>query len=112
MAPMEPLALTPGNAAPSSTISLVGPRVLQIFPLLENIYKSTRFYYNSVANLTIGDFGAVLTFAAMHGHPVTDFECRDLQQFQSAHPLAIVRPLTEVVPPPILERGRFLLALA
>jgi hypothetical protein len=106
---MDPLASIPGNAAPSSTAPLAGPRVLQLFPLPGSIYESARFYYDSTADLTTGDFGAVLTFATAHGHPVTVFECRDLQQFQLAHPLAVVRPLIEV-PPAILERRRFLFA--
>jgi hypothetical protein len=53
MAPMlEPMALTSGNAAPSSTVPLVGLRVLQLFPIPGNIYESARYYYDSAANLT------------------------------------------------------------
>jgi hypothetical protein len=73
MAPMDPTALTPGNAAPSSTIPLVGSRVLQLFPLPGNIHKSTHYFYDSAADLIKGDFGAVLAFAAAYGHPVTVF---------------------------------------
>jgi hypothetical protein len=111
MAPMDPTASTPGNAAPSSTIPLVGPRVLQLFPFPGIIHKSAHYYYDSAADLIKGDFGAVLAFSLVYGHPVTVFECRGLQQFQSVNHLAVIRPLTKV-PPAILEHGRFLLAWA
>jgi hypothetical protein len=79
---MDPLASTPENAASSSTILLVGPRVLQLFPLPGNIYKKSCFYYDSMADLTTEDFGAVLAFTLAQGHPVMIFKCLDLQQFQ------------------------------
>jgi hypothetical protein len=82
MALMDPSASPTGNAAPSSPVPLIGWRVLQLFPIPGNIYESTYSYYNSTADLTTGDFGAVLAFAAVHGHPVTVFECHNLQQFQ------------------------------
>jgi hypothetical protein len=108
---MAPSASTTSNTAPSSLIPLISPRVLHLFPCCSNIYKSTCFYFKDTANLTTGDFGAVLAFAAAHGHPVTVFECRNLQQFQLMNPLAIIHPLTKV-PPQNLECGWFLLALA
>jgi hypothetical protein len=105
MAPADPDASTHGNDA---LVPLIGPRILELFPLPGNIYESARYFYDSAADLTQGDFAAVLAFAMAHGHPSVVHECRDLQEFQMAHPLAVVHPFSEV-PPALLKRGRFLL---
>jgi hypothetical protein len=106
MAPADPDALTHGNIA---LIPSIGPRILELFPLPGNIYESdARYFYDSAADLTQGDFVAVLAFSGAHGHPSIVHECRDLQEFQAAHSLAVVCPFSEV-PPALLECGRFLL---
>jgi hypothetical protein len=88
---MDPSALTLGNAAPSSIVPLIGPRV-QLFPLPGNIYKSACFYDDSVADLTTGDFGAVIAFTVVHGHPVTVLNAATLNKFNwhILRPLAIL----------------------
>ncbi len=75
MAPMDSSASTPGTLAPSSTITPASPCILQLFPFPGNNYESARYYYNSTAYLTKGDFGVVLASALAHGHPVTVHEC-------------------------------------
>jgi hypothetical protein len=106
MAPMDPSTSTPG---PSSTVPPVGPWIPQLFPFPGNIYESASYYYDGPTDLNKGDFGAVIAFALAHCHPVTVHECHDLQEFQGAHPLAVVCPLAEI-PPVLLDLGRFLLA--
>jgi hypothetical protein len=105
MAPADPDASTHGDNA---LVHSIGPRILELFPLPGNIYESARYFYNSATDLTQGDFAAVLAFAAAHGHPSVVHECWDLQEFQAAHPLAVVRSFSEVSLA-LLERGWFLL---
>ncbi len=75
MAPMDFSASTPGTVAPSGTIPPVGHQIFQLFHFPGNIYESACYYYDSTADLTKGDFGAVLAFALAHSHPVTVHEC-------------------------------------
>jgi hypothetical protein len=92
-----PLALTSG-------VSLAGPKILKLSPVPNNIYDMDRFFYNPAANISQGDFGAVLAFASLYGHPVVVHKCPNLYEFQAAHSSAVVHPPSEV-PPAILERG-------
>ncbi len=61
-----------------------------------------------MANVTGGDFGAILAFSAACGHSVVVHKCHNLQEFHMAHPSAFVCPLSEV-PSCILKWGYYLL---
>ncbi len=88
------------------------PRILQLSPLPGNIYNMDQYYYyDPAANVSWGNFGAVLAFALVHGHPVVVHECPDIYAFQAAHPSAIVRSLNKV-PPAILAWGLLFLSNA
>jgi hypothetical protein len=100
----RPLALA--YAAPPA-----GPRILQLSSLLGNVYDMDQYYYNPAANVSQGNFGAVLAFALAHGHPVVVHECLDIYAFQAAHPSAVVHPLNKN-PPAILAWGLLLLSNA
>ena len=104
MDPIEDAPIPVAAAAP-------GPKIFQLSPLPGNIYETDRFYYDPAASLNVGPFGALLAFAAAHGHPFMVHECHDLQEFQTAHPSAVVRPISEVSPA-IVARGLSLLAQA
>ncbi len=110
---MDPNALYTGVALSPAVdilpIPPVSPRILQLSPIPGNIYKSNHFFYDCMADISQDDFGAVLAFALVHGHPAVVHECPDLQAFQVAHPLAILRPLLEV-PLAILAWGWFFLS--
>jgi hypothetical protein len=94
---------------PPTPYQLIFPQILQLSPLLGNILYFDCFVYNSAAEVTGGDFGAILTFAVAHGHPVGIHECPNLQKFHGTHPSAIVHPLSEI-PSHILEQGCYLLS--
>ncbi len=94
-----PVVFSPPAAAP-----LDGPKIFQLSPLPGNIYDVDRFFYAPSAGTTHGDFVALLTFAAHHGHPLTVHACPDIAAFQVAYPLAIIHPFLEV-PAPLLTRG-------
>jgi hypothetical protein len=70
-----------------------------------------QYYYDPAADVSQGNFGAVLVFAVAHGHPVVVHECPDIYAFQAAHPIAVVRPLNKV-PPAILAQVLLLLSNA
>jgi hypothetical protein len=86
-----------------------GSRIIQLSPVPGNIYDMDQYYYNPAADISQGNFGAVLAFVLVHGHPVVVHECPDIYTFQVAHPSAVVRPLNKV-PPAILARGLLLLS--
>jgi hypothetical protein len=77
-------------------VPAVGPWILQLSTLPGNISKLDHFFYNSAANVSQGDFGAVIAFASTHGHLVLVHDCPDLQEWQAAHPSAIVHPLSKI----------------
>ncbi len=89
---------------------MVGPCIVQLSPFPGNIYDVDCFYYDPIADVSCGNFGAILAFATAHGHPVVAHKCPDIHQFQSTYPLAIIHPINEV-PPAIITRGLALLAL-
>jgi hypothetical protein len=59
-------------------VPLSGPKSLQLSPVPGDTYDTDRFFYNHAANVSQGDFGAVLVFALLYGHPVAVYECPDL----------------------------------
>ena len=94
---------------PPAAAAAARPRIVQLSPAPSNIYESDRFYYDPAGVLSAGPVAAIVAFAAAHGHPVFVHDCPDIQEFQAAHPSAIIRPISEV-PPPILACGLTLLA--
>jgi hypothetical protein len=85
-----------------------GPKILQLSPVPNNIYDTDYFFYGPAANVSQGDFGVVLAFTSLYGHPAVMHECPNLYEFQVAHSSTVVHPLSEV-PPAILEQGCCLL---
>ncbi len=75
IAPTDPDALPHGNVATPSLTPLVGPRILELFPILGNIYESVHYFNDSAADFTQGDFAAMLAFAAAYGHPAVIHKC-------------------------------------
>jgi hypothetical protein len=95
---MDPDASAAPPLALACTVLPAGPKILQLSPVPSNIYNKDCFFYNPTTNVSQGDFGEVLAFASLYGHPVVVHKCPDLYEFQAAHPSAIVHPLSEVHP--------------
>ena len=109
---MDPVEVNEDNnplAAAAPVAAVARPLIVQLSPFPGNIYDSDRFFYDPAGILSGGPVGAVVAFAAAHGHPVLVHDCPDIQEFQAAHLSAIIRPISEV-PPAILARGLSLLA--
>jgi hypothetical protein len=87
------------------------PKNLQVSPVPDNIYDMDHFFYDSATKVYQGDFGVVLAFVSLYGHPVVMHECPNLYKFQAAHPSAVLCPLSEV-PSAISAQGRRLLSEA
>ncbi len=67
-----PSPTPPANApppAPAST-SLSGPKIFVLSPLPSNKYDVDWYFYSPVADVSKGDYTALLTFAAHYGHPL------------------------------------------
>jgi hypothetical protein len=108
---MDPDAAVAPPLALARAVPPAGPKILQLSPLPGNIYNTDCFFYDPATNVSQGDFGAVLAFASLYGHPVVVHECPGIYEFQVAHPFAVIHPLSEV-PPAILAQGRCLLSEA
>jgi hypothetical protein len=91
-------------------LATAGPRIIQLSPIPGNIYDADCFYYNPTADISRGNFGAILAFSSAHGHPVVVHDCPDIYEFQAAHPSAVIC-LINKVPLAIIARGLALLAL-
>ena len=100
--PPAPVAAYPPPAPP--VVSFAGPMVFVLSPLRGNSYDVDRYYYSPSADVTQGDYAALLSFAAHYGYPIAIIHCPDIAAFQASYPSAIVRPFSEV-PPPFLRRG-------
>ena len=100
--PPAPVAASPPPAPP--VVSFAGPKVFVLSPLRGNPYDVDRYYYSPSADVTQGDYAALLSFAAHYGYPIAIIHCPDIAAFQASYPSAIVRPFSEV-PPPFLRRG-------
>ncbi len=101
--PPAPTAVAPPPAPAAASLS--GPKIFVLSPLPGNKYDVDWYYHSPAADVSEGDYAALLTFAAHYGQPLAIFHCPDIAAFQVSHPSAIIRPFSEV-PPPILRRGR------
>jgi hypothetical protein len=91
-------------------LAKAGPRIIQLSPIPGNIYDADRFYYDPTANVSCGNFGAILAFTLAHSRPVVIHDCPYIYEFQVAHPSAVVRPVNKV-PLAIIAWGLALLDL-
>ena len=96
--------------APAAS-SIPGPKVFVLSPLPGNVYDVDRYFYARAADVTTGDYAALLAFGVHYNHPIAVYNCPDLAVFQVQHPTAVVRPFDEV-PAPIIRRGHELLGTA
>jgi hypothetical protein len=104
--PPAPAAAAPPPA--STAASLVGPRIFILSPLPGNKYEVDWYFYSARADVTTGDYAALLAFATHYAYPLAILQCPDLAAFQASNPAAVVRPFDEV-PAPIFEWGRALM---
>ena len=105
---MDPIEEAPFPPPAPAAASVSGPKVFVLSPLPGNPYDVDRYFYSPAADVTEGEFAALLSFAAHYGYPIAIYQCPDLAAFQASHPSAIVRPFSEV-PPPYIRRGYELL---
>ena len=59
--PPAPVAAAPPRA--STAASLIGPRIFVLSPLTGNKYEVDRYFYSPQADVTKGDYAALLAFA-------------------------------------------------
>ena len=67
--PPAPVAVAPPPAPAAASLS--GPKIFVLSPLPGNEYDLDRYYYSPAADVSEGDYAALLTFAAHYGHPLT-----------------------------------------
>jgi hypothetical protein len=69
------------DAARPLGLAIAGPRIIQLSPIPGNIYNMDRFYYDPAADVSCGNFGAILAFASAHGRPVIVHDCPNIYKF-------------------------------
>ena len=104
--PPAPAAAAPPPA--STAASFVGPLIFLLSPLPGNEFEVDRYFYSPRADVTTGNYAALLAFTTHYAYPLAILQCPDLAAFQVSNPTATVHPFSKV-PPPIIERGRTLL---
>ena len=92
--PPAPAAAAPPPA--STAASIVGPRIFVLSLLPGNKYEVDRYFYSPQADVTMGDYAALLAFATHYAYPLAILQCPDLAAFQASTPAAFVRPFDEV----------------
>ncbi len=100
--PPAPAAVAPPPGPTAASFS--GPTVFVLSPLPGNPYGVDRYFYSSAADVTEGDYAALLSFATHYGYPLAFYRCPDLATFQASRPSAVVWPFSEV-PPAFIRRG-------
>ena len=55
-----------------------------------------RFYYSPNADVTDGDYAALLAFATSYGYSLAIHQCPDMNLFLASNPTAKIRPFAEV----------------
>jgi hypothetical protein len=100
--PPAPAADAPSPAPAAAPLS--GPNIFVLSSLPGNQFDVDQYYYSPAADISDGDYAALLAFAAHYGYPLAIYQCPDIAAFQVSHPLAIIRPFSDV-PPPIIRRG-------
>jgi len=90
--PPAPVAVAPSPIPAAASLS--GPKIFVLSPLPGNKYDVDRYFYSPSADVTVGDYVALLTFTAHYGHPLAIYQCPNLAVFQASHPSAIVCPFS------------------
>ena len=79
--PPAPAANAPPPAP--AAMSLSGPKIFVLPPLPSNKYDVDRYFYSPAVDVTMGDYAALLTFAAHYAYPLAIHHCPDLAAFQA-----------------------------
>jgi len=79
--PPAPAAAAPPPA--STAASLIGPRIFVLSLLPGNKYEVDRYFYSPRADVTTGDYAALLAFATHYAYPLAILQCPDLAAFQA-----------------------------
>ncbi len=92
--PPAPAAAAPPPA--STAVSFVSPLIFVLSPLPGNKYEVDQYFYSPRADVTTGDYAALLAFTTHYAYPLAILQCPDLAAFQASNPAATVHPFSEV----------------
>ncbi len=104
MDPIEDTLASAAGAHPPApaAASLSSPNIFVLSPLPGNRFDVDQYFYSPAADITEGDYTALLTFTAHYGHPLVIYQCPNIAASQVSHPSAIICPFSKV-PHPILQ---------
>ena len=105
---MDPTPPNPAATASPPASAAARPLIFVLSPPLGMGCGVDRYFYSLSADVTEGDYAALLTFATTYGYPLAIYQCPDLASFLASNPTANVRPFAEV-PAAIIARGRELM---
>jgi len=92
-------------ATASSPASAARPLIFVLSPPMGSCDEVDMYFFSPNADVTEGDYAALLAFAATFGYPLAIYQCPDLAAFVATNPTANVRPFSEV-PASIIAKGR------
>jgi hypothetical protein len=74
--PPAPAAVAPPPAPAAAFLS--GPKIFVLSPLLSNKYNVDWYFYSPAADVSKGDYAALLTFATYYCHPLAIYQSPDI----------------------------------
>ena len=104
---MDPTPPNPATTASPPASLVARPLIFVLSPPPARGSGVDMYFYSPSADVTEGDYAALLTFATRYGYPLAIYQCPDMASFLASNPMN-VRPFAEV-PAAIIERGRELM---
>ena len=105
---MDPTPPNPATTASPPASLAARPLIVVLSPPPARASGVDMYFYSPSADVTEGDYAALLTFATRYGYPLAIYQCPDMASFLASNPTANVRPFAEV-PAAIIARGRELM---
>lgn len=86
----------PGTTNSPHASAAARPLIFVLSPPLGTVDEVDRYYYSPNADVTKGNYAALLAFAASYGCPLAIYQCPDMAAFLASNPMANIHPFAEV----------------
>ena len=96
--------MDPTHTNPAATTSHPSSAATRPLMFVLSVDEVDRYYYSPNADVTDGDYAALLAFAAGYGCSLAIYQCPDMAMFLASNPTVNIRPFAEV-PATMLAMG-------
>ena len=93
---MDPTPPRNPAATPSAPASGAARPLIFVLSPPTGTVGEDRYYYAPNADVTDGDYAALLVFAASYDYSLAIYQCPDINVFQASHLTANIRPFADV----------------